>query len=302
MPINTGNFTKALWPGVNAWYGKTYDEFKPEYPDLFDKNTSRRAYEEDVGTSGFGLASVKTEGGVINYDSATQGFTTRYTHVNYALGFVITEEMVEDDQYDIIGKSRAEALAFSMRQTKETVAANVFNRAFNSSYTGGDGLEMVSTAHLNVSGGTWSNELATAANLSESSLEDMCINLMKFTNDRGLRINVQPQSLIIPVDLVFEAERILKTDGRVATANNDLNALKAMGKFPKGVKVNHYLTSTTAYFIRTNVANGLKYFERKGDAFAADNDFDTSNAKFKASGRYSFGWTDARGIYGTAGV
>ena len=302
MPINTGNFSKALTPGVNAWYGKAYDEFKPEYPDLFDKNTSRRAFEEDVGTSGFGLASVKGEGAVITYDTATQGFTTRYTHVNYGLGFTITEEMVDDDQYDVIGKARAEALAFSMRQTKETVAANVYNRAFNSSYTGGDGLEMCSTAHLNVAGGTWSNELSTAANLSESSLEDMCINLMKFTNDRGLRINVQPQSLIIPVDLVFEAERILKTDGRVGTANNDLNALKVMGKFPNGVKVNHYLTSTTAYFIRTNVPNGLKYFERKGDTFGADNDFDTSNAKFKAAGRYSFGWTDPRGIYGTAGV
>lgn len=300
--INTGTFTKALWPGVNAWYGKVYDEFKPEWPDLFDKHTSRRAYEEDVGVTGFGLASVKPEGQPITYDSVSQGFTTRYTHVVYANGFVITEEMVDDDLYDVIGKARAEALAFSMRSTKETVAANVYNRAFNSSYTFGDGKEMCATDHPNVTGGTWSNELTTAAALSEAALEQACIDLMKFTNDRGLKINVQPQSLIIPVDLLFEAERILKTDGRVGTANNDINALRVMGKFPKGVKVNHYLTSTTAWFIRTNAPNGLKLFERKADSFAADNDFDTSNAKFKASMRFSVGITDPRAIFGTPGA
>lgn len=302
MAINTGSFSKALWPGVNAWYGKKYEEFSPQWVDLFEKNTSRRAWEEDVGTSGFGLASVKTEGAAITYDNALQGFTTRYTHVNYALGFVITEEMVDDDLYDVIGKTRAEALAFSMRSTKETVGANVYNRAFNSSYTGGDGLEMCSTAHVNVAGGTWSNELATAANLSEASLEQMVIDLMGFTNDRGLKIQVKPRSLVIPKNLIFEADRILKSDKRVSTADNDVNALKLMGIFPDGVKVNQYLTSTTAYFVRTNAPNGLKYFERKADSFAADNDFDTSNAKFKAQGRYSFGWTDPRGIYGTAGV
>ena len=210
--------------------------------------------------------------------------------------------MVDDDLYDIIGKARAEALAFSMRQTKEVVGSNVYNRAFTSTYTGGDGKELCATDHPNVTGGTWANELSVAANLSEAALEQMCIDLMKFTNDRGLRINVQPQCLIIPVDLVFEAERILKSDGRVATADNDLNALKLMGKFPQGVKVNHYLTSTSAYFIKTNVPNGMKYFERKGDSFGSDNDFDTSNAKFKASARYSFGWTDPRSIFGTPGI
>ena len=302
MPIAQGNFSKALWPGVNAWYGKKYDEFDPQWPVLFDKHTSRRAWEEDVGTSGFGLAAVKAEGAPIVYDNATQGFTTRYTHVNYALGFVITEEMVEDDLYDVIGKARAEALAFSMRSTKETVAANVYNRAFSSSYTGGDGKEMCATDHPNVAGGTQSNELATAANISEAALEQMIIDLMGFTNDRGLKIQVKPQSLHIPKDLMWEVERILKTDKRVNSANNDINALKAYGPFPKGVHVNQYFTSTTAYFIRTNAPNGLKYFERKGDAFAADNDFDTSNAKFKASARYSFGWTDWRGVYGTPGV
>lgn len=301
--INTGTLSKALWPGVNAWYGKVYDEFKPEYVDLFEKNSSRRAYEEDVGVTGFGLASVKAEGAPITYDSLSQGYTTRYTHVVYASGFTITEEMVDDDLYDVIGKARAEALAFSMRQTKDVVGANIYNRAFSGSgVLYGDGKTMCASDHPNVSGGTWSNILTTAAALSEASLEQACIDLMKFTNDRGLRINVQPQSLHIPVDLVFEAERILKTDGRVNTANNDINALKVMGKFPNGIKVNHYFTSTTAWFIRTNVQNGLKYFERKGDAFAADNDFDTSNAKFKATGRYSFGITDPRAIYGTAGA
>ncbi len=300
--INTGTLTKALWPGVNAWYGKVYDEFSPEWPDLFEKNSSRRAFEEDVGLTGFGLASIKPEGQAIVYDSLTQGYTTRYTHVVYANGFVITEEMVDDDLYDVIGKARAEALAFSMRQTKDVVGANVYNRAFNTSYTYGDGKAMCVSDHPNVTGGTWSNILSTAAALSEASLEQATIDLMKYTNDRGLRINVQPQSLHIPVDLIYEAERILKTDGRVGTANNDLNALKVMGKFPNGVKLNHYFTSTTAWFIRTNVKNGLKYFERKGDTFGADNDFDTSNAKFKAQSRYSFGITDPRAIYGTAGA
>jgi hypothetical protein len=300
--INTGSFTKALWPGVNAWYGKVYDEFKPEYTDLFDKYTSRRAFEEDVGVTGFGLASVKGEGAPITYDTMGQGFTTRYQHVVYAMGFVITEEMVDDDLYDVVGKARAESLAFSMRATKETVGANVYNRAFTAAYSFGDGKEMCATDHPNVTGGTWANELATPAALSEASLEQACVDLMKFTNDRGLKINIQPQSLIIPVDLVFDVERILKSDLRVSTANNDINALKLMGKFPNGVKVNHYLTSTTAWFIRTNATNGLKYFERKGDSFGADNDFDTSNAKFKASGRYSFGVTDPRSIFGTPGA
>lgn len=299
--IAQGNFTKALWPGVNAWYGKKYDEFPPQWTPLFEKNTSRRAWEEDVGTSGFGLASVKGEGAAIVYDNATQGFTTRYTHVNYALGFVITEEMVDDDLYDVIGKARAESLAFSMRATKETVAANVYNRAFNSSYTGGDGKEMCATDHPNVAGGTQSNELSTAANLSEAALEQAVIDIMGWTNDRGLKIQVKPQTLIIPKELMFEADRILKTEKRVSTADNDVNALKMGGHF-KDVVTNQYLTSTTAWFVRTNAPNGTKYFERKADSFAADNDFDTSNAKFKAQGRYSFGWTDWRGVYGTPGA
>lgn len=307
--ITSSSFAKALWPGVNAWFGKSYDEFPVEYTQLFDTFSSRRRYEEDVGVSGFGLASVKDEGDGVSYDSAQQGITTRYQHVVVGLGFIITREMKDDDLYDVIGKQRAEGLAFSMRQTKEVIAANVYNRAFSTSYTGGDGSSLIasaggggSTTHPNVAGGTYTNGPATAADLSEASLEQACIDIMKYTNDRGLRISVIPRSLIIPVDLMFEAERILKTEGRVATANNDINALKYMGKFPDGIKVNHYLTDTDAWFIRTNVPHGMKHWVRRGLEFTIDNDFDTENAKFKATERYSFGWTDPRGLYGSPGV
>jgi len=300
--INTGSFSKALWPGINAWYGKAYDEFPVEWTDLFDRYTSRKAYEEDVGITSFGLAQVKPEGQGIQYDTERQGFITRYTHIVYALGFIITKEMFDDDQYDVVGERRARGLAFSMRQTKETIAANVYNRAFNASYTGGDGVSLINSAHPNVAGGTWSNTLSAAANLSEASLEQACINIAKYTNDAGLKIQVMPKCLIIPVDLQFEAERIMKSQYRVGTANNDISALISLGKFPDGIKMNHYLTSTKAWFVRTNTPDGMKYFEREGDSFAEDSDFDTSNAKFKAQGRYSFGWTDPRALFGTAGV
>lgn len=308
MAINSGSFAKALWPGVNKWYGDEYADHKTGYTDLFDTSTSRKAFEEDMSLSGFGLASVKTEGGSVSYDTAQQGFLTRYTHVTYGLGFVITREMVEDDLYDVMGKKRASALARSMRLTKEVVAANVYNRAFNTSYTGGDGSTLIACAaggsanHANVAGGTWTNGPSTAADLSEASLEQACIDLMKFTDDRGLKIAIMPQKLIIPVDLVFEADRILNTPLRVGTADNDINALKNMGKFPGGIVVNHYLTDTDAFFIRTNVKDGLRHFERRADDFTMDNDFDTDNAKYKATGRYSFGWSDPRAIYGSPGV
>lgn len=302
MAINTGNFSKALWPGVNAWYGKEYSEFPVEHTDLFETYTSRKAFEEDVGVSSFGLAQVKPEGQAISYDTETQGFITRYTHVVYGLGFIITKEMFEDDQYDVVAERRARGLAFSMRQTKEVIAANIYNRAFNSSYTYGDGSALIVSNHANVAGGTWSNLLSVAANLSESALEQACIDIAKFTNDRGLKVNIQPQSLHIPVDLQFEAERILKSQYRVGTPNNELSAIVSMGKFPKGIKMNHYFTSTTAWFLRTSCPDGMKHFERAGDSFAEDNDFDTNNAKFKAEARYSFGNTDPRAIYGTPGV
>ena len=299
--INSGSFAKALWPGVNAWYGKAYDEYKTEYTDLFDKYTSQKAFEEDVGVSSFGLAVAKTEGSPISYDSERQAFITRYQHVVYALGFIITREMMEDDQYDIVGQKKAQGLAFSMRQTKEVIAANVYNRAFNNSYTYGDGLELISGSHVNMKGGTWSNKIATAADLSEASLEQACIDIAGFTNDAGLLIAVRPESLIIPRQLIFEAKRILSTEGRVGTDNNDLNAIKTLGSIPK-IITNHFLVDTDAWFIRTNVPHGMKYFERRADQFDMDNDWDTENAKFKATARYSFGATDVRGIYGSQGA
>jgi hypothetical protein len=299
--INTSNFAKALWPGINAWYGKAYSEFSPEWDKLFDKYTSRKAFEEDVGTSGFGLAVVKGEGAPISYDSERQAFITRYSHVVYALGFIITREIFDDDQYDVVGQRKAQGLAFSMRQTKEIVAANVYNRAFNSSYVGGDGKELLATDHPNFAGGTWSNELTTAADLSEASLEQASIDIGGFTNDRGLAIKVLPKTLIIPRHLAFEAKRILGTDGRVGTANNDINALKSLGIVPE-VIVNHYLTDTDAWFIRTDVKDGMKYFERRGDEFGMDQDFDTENAKYKATARYSFGWTDPKALFGSPGA
>lgn len=299
--INSGSFAKALWPGVNAWYGKAYDEYPVEYDKLFDKFTSNRAFEEDVGISSFGLAVMKPEGAGITYDSERQGFVTRYQHVVYALGFIITREMMDDDLYDVVGQRKAQGLAFSMRQTKEIVGANVYNRAFNSSYTFGDGVSLINASHPNIKGGTWSNQIGTAADLSEAALEQACIDIAGFTNDAGLLIAVRPKSLIIPRQLIFEAKRILSTDGRVGTDNNDLNALKTMGMIPE-VVTNHYLTDTDAWFIRTDVKNGMKYFERRADSFDMDNDWDTENAKFKATARFSFGNTDPRGIYGSTGA
>ena len=300
MTITTGNFGKALWPGVNTWYGKAYSEHPVEYTDLFNTFQSRKAWEEDVGVSSFGLAQIKGEGGPIAYDNEQQGFVSRYSHVEYALGFIITRNMVEDDLYDIVGERKARGLAFSMRQTKEIVAANVYNRAFNSSYTGGDGVSLINSAHPNVAGGTWANTLAVAADLSEAALEQACIDLQKWTNDRGLKIAITPQCLIVPVDLQFVADKIMKTEYEVDSANNTVNVVRS--KFPQGVKVNHYLTDSDAWFIRTNSPDGMKHFVRRADDFAFDDDFDTDNAKYKATARYSFGWTDPKGLYASPGA
>ena len=299
--INSGSFAKALWPGINAWYGKSYAEYPVEYTKLFETYKSSKQFEEDVGVSSFGLAQIKAEGAPIAYDSERQAFITRYTHTVFALGFIITREIMDDDQYDVVGQRKAQGLAFSMRQTKEINGANVYNRAFNSSFVGGDGVSLINASHPNFAGGTWSNQIATAADLSEASLEQACIDIAAFTNDRGLKIAVLPKSLIIPKELMFEAKRILFSDGRVGTNANDLNALKTMGMIPE-IVVNHYLTDTDAWFIRTNVPNGMKYFERRADSFDMDNDFDTENAKFKATSRYSFYWTDPRALYASAGA
>jgi len=301
MIISSGSFAKALTPEVSTWYGDAYGEHAVEYTEIFKSETSTRAFEEDVSITGMGLASVQSEGGGISYDYMQQGFINRYTHVTYGKGFIITRNMVEDDLYDVVGKRKSRALAFSMRQTKEVVGANVLNRAFSASYLFGDGLELCSLLHVNVSGGTWANELATAADLSEVALEQACTDIGNFTNDRGLKINIMPQKLIIPNGLQWEAARILKSAQQSGTNYNDINALKNLNSIPQGFAVNHYLTDTDAWFIITNCPDGMKYKERRADSFGSENDFDTDNAKFKASGRYAFGNSDPRGIFGSPG-
>ena len=299
--ITSSSFAKLLWPGLNAIYGKAYNDYPVEWTHLFEQNKSDKAYEEDVGLSGLGLAVVKPEGSSITYDTERQGFTSRYNHIVYALGFIITREIYEDDQYAKVGAQKAKALARSLRQTKEIVAANVYNRAFTAGYTGGDGVVLCSTAHLNVSGSTYSNKIATDADISEAALEQSAIDIAGYRDDRGLLIAAKPKKLVIPYQLQFEVKRILGADGRVGTDLNDPNALKDMGIFNE-VVINHYLTDPDAWFILTDVQDGLKYFERRGDQFEMDNDFDTENAKFKATARYSFGWSDPRAIYGSPGA
>lgn len=302
MAITTGNFAKVLWPGVNSFYGIAYNEHATEYTDIFETRSSRKSYEEIVGTSGLGLAAVKPEGQPVAYDNMRQGFTNRFTNITYGLGFIVTREMVDDDLYDVIMQQRSRGLAQSIRKTKETVGANVLNNGFNSSFLGGDGVELLSAVHPNVAGGTFANELGTAADLSEAALEQAVIDLGGWEDDRGLKIAAMAKKLIISVDNQFEAERILHTDLRVGTADNDLNAIKSMGKIPQGFRVNHYLTDADAWFLTTDCSDGLIHFERRADDFTMDNDFDTENAKYKATGRYSFGWADPRGVYGSPGA
>ena len=299
--ITTGNFAKALWPGVNTWYGQSYSDFKTEYTDIFSTYKSKKAWEEDVLVSSFGLAIQKGEGEPVQYDTERQGFITRYTHAEWALGFMITKNMVADDQYGIVGPRRSKALARSLRQTKETNGANILNRAFNTSYTYGDGKELLNSARPNVAGGTWSNIVTTAVDISEAALEQAVIDMGKYTDDRGLKIAVRPKKLVVPVDLDFDANKIMKTEYQVDTANNTVNLVRS--RFPSGIAINHWLTDTDAWFILTSEdQNGMKHWERAADSFDMDNDFDTSNAKFKAESRYSFGMTDPRSIYGSAGA
>jgi len=300
MPINTGNFGKALWPGVNKWYGDKYNEWPTEWDKIFKKESSRKAFEEDVGLSGFGLMVQKGEGVPVTYDTMKTAFVDRYQHVEYGLGFIITKTLVEDDLYDVVGKKRAEGLAFSVRQSKEIICANILNRAFNTSYTFGDGVALCVTNHPNAAGGTWSNRPSTDADLSEASLEQACIDIMGWTDDRGKRIAVMPQKLVVPYALTFEADKIMQTQYEVGTDNNTVNVVRS--KFPGGVAVNHYLTDTDAWFVLTNVNDGLKMFERRADTFSQDDDFDTDNAKFKVTNRFSVGCTDKRAIYGTQGA
>lgn len=299
--ITTGAHPKALWPGVKNWFGRAYDEYEAQYPDLVDEETSEKAYEEEVESTGFGLATTKPQGESITYDSDSQGYTARYTHVVYGIGYVVTEEELEDNLYADVSRRRAPDLAFSLRQTKENVVANKYNRAFNSSYTGGDGKELLATDHPSLSG-SQSNELSTPADLSESSIEDLVTQIRQAKNSRGMAIRLQPKSLVVPVQLDFEAHRILDSVQQSGTANNDINVLRSTKVIPQGIKCNQYLTSDSQWYIRTNARHGMKLFKRRAVVFKMDNDFDTANAKAKATERYAVGWTDWRGLYGSAGV
>jgi hypothetical protein len=278
-----------------------YKQHQTQYTDLFETKQSEKAYEEQVKVTGFGVAPVKAQGAGVIYDSEVQGPVTRYTNVAYALGYIVTYEELQDDLYVAVSQTRAGALANSMNQTKERVAAGVLNRGFNSSYTGGDGVELFSDSHPNVSGGTFSNILSTSSDLSEAAIEDMVIQISNATDDRGLKIALMPKSLHVSTSNMFEATRILESVYQTGTANNDINAVKAMGSLPFGVKVNNYFTSPNAWFIRTDCPNGLVHFERQAMQFTQDNDFNTMNAMAKAYQRDSFGWTDPLGIFGSEG-
>jgi hypothetical protein len=299
--ITTGSHPKALWPGIRAWFGRSYDEHMPEYPDLFEMDTSDKAYEEEVEITGFGLAPVKPQGAQIFYDIEVQGPVSRFTHVAYALGYIVTFEELRDDLYEVVSKRRAQQLAFSMRQTKENILASTYNNGFSGSYTGADGVSLFSASHPTLSGNQ-SNLLTTAADLSEAAIEDLCIQIMQTTNNRGLKISALPQSLHVPTQLWFESNRILHSILQADTANNNINVLRATGAFPKGIKVNHYFTSATAWFVRTNIPRAIQYFERDKLSFDQDNDFDTKNAKAACYERYSAFWADWRGAFATPGV
>ena len=299
--ITTGSHPKALWPGIYAWWGRSYSEHTPEYPDLFEIDTSDKAYEEEPEITGFGLAPVKPQGQQIFYDTEVQGPVSRFTHVAYALGYIVTFEELRDDLYEVVSKRRAQQLAFSMRQTKENILAAVYNQGFNTAYSGADGTSLFSATHPTLSGNQ-SNLLTTAADLSETAVEDLVIQIMQMTNNRGLKISGLPQSLNVPPQLLFEANRIYHSVLQNDTANNAINVLRATGTFPKGIKVNHYFSSATAWFIRTNIPRGLQYFERDKISFDQDNDFDTKNAKAACYERYSASWADWRGAFGTPGV
>jgi len=301
MAISRAQLVKELEPGLNALFGLEYKNYANEHAAIFDTENSDRAFEEEVMLSGFANAGVKPEGSAVNYDAAQETFTARYTHETLALAFSITEEAIEDNLYDRLASRYTKALARSMANAKQVKAANILNRAFNSSYTGGDGLELCSTAHVIVSG-TEQNELTTAADLNETSLEQAMIDIAALTDERGLKIAAQGRKMIVPSALQFTAERILKSPGRVGTADNDINAVKNMGMIPQGYVVNHYLTDTDAWFIKTDVPNGLKHFVRAPIKTAMEGDFETGNVRYKARERYSFGWSDWRGIFGSPGA
>jgi len=301
MAISRAQLVKELEPGLNALFGLEYKNYANEHSQIFDTENSDRAFEEEVMLSGFANAGVKPEGSAVNYDAAQETFTARYTHETLALAFSITEEAIEDNLYDRLASRYTKALARSMANAKQVKAANVLNRGFNSSYTGGDGLELFSTAHVIVSG-TEQNELSTAADLNETSLEQAMIDIAALTDERGLKIAAQGRKMIIPSALQFTAERLLKSVGRTGTADNDISAVVSMNVIPQGYVVNHYLTDTDAWFIKTDVPNGLKHFVRAPIKTAMEGDFETGNVRYKARERYSFGWSDWRGVFGSPGA
>ena len=301
MAMSRAQLLKELLPGLNALFGLEYKQYGEEHKEIFEQETSERSFEEEVKLSGFAAAPVKDEGSAIAYDNAQEAWTARYNHETIAMGFSITEEAIEDNLYDSLSARYTKALARAMAYTKQVKGANILNRAFNSSYTFGDGVVLCSTAHPLVSGGTNSNRPSTASDLNETSLEAAVIQISNWTDERGLLVAGKPKRLIIPADLMFVAQRLLKSEGRVGTADNDINAVKSMGVIPGGFSVNHYLTDTNAWFVSTDIPNGLKYFVRTPMSTSMDGDFDTGNARYKARERYSFGVSDPLGVFGSPG-
>lgn len=301
MSMSRQNFPKQLQDGLNTVFGLAYDDFETLYDKIFDKSTSQKAYEEDVLMVGLGGAPEKAEGASVSYDQGAEAWVARYLHSTIALAFAITEEAVEDGRYGDIGQKYAKALARSMRYTKEVRGASVLNNAFSSSFTGGDGKAMCAIDHPLAGGGTLANKPATDADLAEESLEDALVAIEGFVDDRGIPIMVKAERLIIPRQSQFIAYRIMKSVGQTGTANNDPNAIKDMGMLPGGMSVNVYLSDPDAWFIKTNAQDGLKHFVRRALKRGMEGDFDTGNMRYKSSERYSFGWTDWRGIYGSSG-
>ena len=302
MAISRSQLVKELEPGLNALFGLEYNRYENEHAEIFAAEASDRAFEEEVMLTGFGSAPVKEEGSAVTFDQATESFTARYTHETIAMAFAITEEAIEDNLYDRLAARYTRALARSMANTKQVKAANVLNNAFDSNFAGGDGKELCATDHPLATGGTFRNELSTAADLSETSLEQSLIDISAFVDERGLKIAMQGVKLIIPKELQFTAERILRSPQRVGTADNDINAMASMGMMPQGYRINHYLTDTDAFFIMTDAPNGMKMFVRSPIKTAIEGDFDTGNVRFKARERYSFGFSDPRGIFGSPGA
>ena len=301
--ISRSQLVKELEPGLHALFGLEYKRWEREHAEIFTEETSERAFEEETLITGFGAAPTKSEGASVEFDSAAEQWTARYVHETIALAFAITEEAVEDNLYDTLSRRYTAALARSMAYTKQVKAANVLNNAFSSSFPGGDGKELIATDHPTVQAGTQSNEPSTAADLSESSLENAIISIGGFADDRNIPVAVQARKLVIPKELAFTAQRILKSELRVGTADNDVNALNSMGMFPEGYVVNHYLTDTDAFFILTDLTNtGLKMFQRRPWKTSMEPDFETGNMRFKASERYSFGFSDWRCIFGSPGA